>query len=87
MDTLSIGVKPEELTERAETLPVPLYVRAQRLVFHFQTEPQAVLDLLELLAKMKQEKLEQGFKAQDQPHADGPSGNVYMRAAGQKPSR
>lgn len=54
MDTLSIGVKPEELTDRAESLPNPIYLRAQRLVFHFQTDPQAVLDLLKLLAQMKQ---------------------------------
>ncbi|KDN39005.1 hypothetical protein K437DRAFT_259207 [Tilletiaria anomala UBC 951] len=85
IDTQSVGIHPAELTERAERLSDPLYVRTQRLVMHFQTDPQAVVDLLQLVAQMKQEKLDQGFVATDNPSAiEGPTGNVYIRAAGDK---
>ncbi len=61
MDPTSVGIDPAELSTRAEQLPDPIRMRGQRIVFHFQTSPQAVVDLLQLIATLKQEAIARGF--------------------------
>lgn len=53
LDPSSIGFSPEELSSRAKFLPNPILIGISRIMLHYQIDPQAILDLIELVKKMK----------------------------------
>jgi len=60
-DPTPLGIKYEEISERAANLPEPIAVRGSRLVIHIQTEDQVVGDFLALVKAMAEEKRAMGL--------------------------
>ena len=57
-DTTPLGFSHVELAERAKKEPVPIKLSPNsRMVLHFQTAPEAVDLLIDLVKRMKQERI------------------------------
>lgn len=61
-DLSPLNIDLNVLSARAASLPSPIRLGGPRLVIHLQTDPQAVDDLVVLIAEMKQEQIDQGFE-------------------------
>ncbi|KAJ4489524.1 pyridoxal phosphate-dependent transferase [Lentinula edodes] len=76
-DAASIGSTYDEIAERGEALPEPLFLGGSRVVLHIQTSEAAVDDFIKLIATIAEEKRKAGFvnsAVQANGHQD-----VYVR--------
>jgi len=79
-DPAPIGVDYGEIAERAAALPNPIRLGGSRLVVHIQTTPEAVDDLLAVIAALAEEKKTAGFvrpAVQTNGHANGQANGIY----------
>jgi threonine aldolase len=79
-DPAPIGLDYGSIDDRAAALNPPLQTRGSRIVLHIQTSEEAVADFLQLIAKMKEEKLESGYVPSATAKSNGitPT-NIYVR--------
>lgn len=52
------------MVERAAQLPKPIYLNGSRLLMHIQTAGEAVDDFLCLMRRLKEEKVQAGWRGQ-----------------------
>ncbi|KAH0838571.1 pyridoxal phosphate-dependent transferase [Lanmaoa asiatica] len=80
-DPSTIGVEYGEVVERAATLPDPIALSGPRLVVHIQTSTEAIDAFLQLISKLRDEKMQEGFvPSTAQTLANGTTMNVYGKA-------
>lgn len=65
------------MSERAARLAQPLIANGSRLAVHFQTDPQAIDDLINIVKTIAEEKKAAGFLAKAKVVPNSGNGGVY----------
>ncbi|PWN48455.1 hypothetical protein IE53DRAFT_319342 [Violaceomyces palustris] len=87
MDTSSVGIQVKQLVERAAALPRPVKLGGERMVIHHQIDKQAVVDVINLVKTLieekKKEEEEQRSRGQDenQNRTNGSKGEKISSAS------
>lgn len=78
-DPTPIGLDYNEIAERANQLPRPLFLGGSRLVVHIQTSESAVDDFLALINELAEEKKRAGFMKPNLPTEQKVHKDIYVR--------